>query len=188
MPVELLPGMSNVVRFPVERRARPTLELLRDIAPDVREVLNLGEAFGMEAPVPDLRERADAATAEYIGNQVPAHGQERDGMLRALQAEAVARAVAAARAAHGASLEATEAQQVLLHAQTDGRFWIDPLRERAERLTERAAVLLIEAHVRSEEAEGAARAVRLALRGEAWSPRDVAAEMEELLGLRRAAG
>jgi hypothetical protein len=180
--------MRNVVRFPVELRTRPTLELLRDIAPDVREVLNLVDAFGMEAPVPDLRERADAATAEYIGNQVPVHGQERDGMLRALQAEAVARAVTAARAAHDASVEAAEAQQVLLHAQTEGHFWIDPLRERAERRTERAAVLLLEAHVRSEEAEGAARAVALALRGQAWTPRDVAAEMEELLGLRRAAG
>ena len=29
MRVELLPGMTNVVRFPLERRARPTLELLR---------------------------------------------------------------------------------------------------------------------------------------------------------------
>ena len=55
MRVELLPGMTNVVRFPVERRARPTLELLRGIAPDVREVLNLAEAFGMEMPLPDLR-------------------------------------------------------------------------------------------------------------------------------------
>jgi hypothetical protein len=55
-------------------------------------------------------------------------------------------------------------------------------------LTERAAVLLVEAHVQSEEAEGAARAVGFALRGEAWTPRDVAAEMEELLGLLRAAG
>ena len=51
-----------------------------------------------------------------------------------------------------------------------------------------ATMLLIEAHVRSEEAAGAAPGVGLALRGEAWSPRDVAAEMEELLGLRRAAG
>jgi hypothetical protein len=94
--------------FRWELRARPTLELLRDIAPDVREVLNLIEAFGMEAPVPDLRERADAATAEYIGNQVPPHGQERNGMLRALQDEAVAPAVAAARAAYDASVEAAE--------------------------------------------------------------------------------
>jgi hypothetical protein len=65
MRVELLPGMTNVVRFPVERRARPTLELLRGIAPDVREVLNLAEAFGMEMPVPDLRERVDAASRAH---------------------------------------------------------------------------------------------------------------------------
>jgi len=54
MSVELLSGMTNVVRFPVERRARPTLELLRGIAPDVREVMNVAEAFGMERPLPDL--------------------------------------------------------------------------------------------------------------------------------------
>ena len=69
MSVELLSGMTNVVRFPVERRARPMLELLRGIAPDVREVLNVAEAFGMERPVPDLRERADVATAEHIAHQ-----------------------------------------------------------------------------------------------------------------------
>lgn len=34
MRVELLPGMTNVVRFPVERRAQPRLELLRGIAPE----------------------------------------------------------------------------------------------------------------------------------------------------------
>jgi len=33
---ELLDGMTNVVRFPVEQRARPTIELLRDIRPDLR--------------------------------------------------------------------------------------------------------------------------------------------------------
>ena len=31
MSVELLSGTTNVVRFPIERRARPTLELLRGI-------------------------------------------------------------------------------------------------------------------------------------------------------------
>ena len=46
MRVELLPGMTNVVRFPLEHRARRTLELLRGVAPDVREVLNVAEAFG----------------------------------------------------------------------------------------------------------------------------------------------
>ena len=68
MRVELLPGMKNVLRFPIERRARPTLDLLREIAPDVREVLNIAEAFGMEPPAHGLREHVDAATAGHIAD------------------------------------------------------------------------------------------------------------------------
>jgi len=33
MRIELTPGCSNVIRFPVEERAKPSLDLLRDIAP-----------------------------------------------------------------------------------------------------------------------------------------------------------
>jgi len=68
MRVELLPGGKNVLRFPIERRARPTLGLLREIAPDVREVLNIAEAFGMEPPAHGLREHVDAATAGHIAD------------------------------------------------------------------------------------------------------------------------
>jgi hypothetical protein len=187
MRVEPLPGMTNVVRFPVERRARPTLALLRDIAPDVREVMNLAEVFGMEAPVPDLRERTDAATAEYILNQVPTSGPRRGAALNDLEVPVIERAVAACRAAHDASVEAAEAEQVLLRAQTAGRFWVEALRERAERLTERGARLLLEAHAWAEEAEGVARAVGLARRGEVWTSRDGAAEMDALIAAHRAA-
>ena len=72
MRIELLPGETNVLRFPVEQRARPTLELLRDLAPDVREVLAVAEAYGLDMPVNDLRDRVDLSTAEHIANQVPA--------------------------------------------------------------------------------------------------------------------
>lgn len=89
MRIELLAGMMNVVRFPTERRARPTLDLLRAIAPDVREVLNLADAFGIEAPVHDLRDRVDAETAEHIVNQVPAQGLAREAMLRELEAPVI---------------------------------------------------------------------------------------------------
>lgn len=88
MRIELLPGMTNVVRFPVERRARATLELLRGIAPDVREVLSLAEAFGIEPPVHDLRERADAATADYIAAQVPRDAPTCQSALNSFQATA----------------------------------------------------------------------------------------------------
>ena len=70
MRIEMLPGMTNVVRFPVERRARPTLELLRDIAPDVREVLSIAEAFDLDMPAPGLRDRVDLETAEHILNMI----------------------------------------------------------------------------------------------------------------------
>ncbi len=176
MRVEVLPGMTNVVRFPVERRARPTLELLREIAPDVRVVPHIADVFGLEMPVPDLRERVDAATAEHIANQLPARGSEREAMLD----ELLESAVAACRAAHDARGEAAAAEQRLRHAQRTGHFWVEPLQERAEARAPRAAELLLVAHVPAEQAEGVARAVGLARSGEAWVPRNVNVEAEEL--------
>ena len=49
MQIELLPGLTNVIRFPLEERVRPSIMLLHEIEPDVREVLNLAEAF--QSPV-----------------------------------------------------------------------------------------------------------------------------------------
>src|SRR5207245_3470067 len=116
MRVELLPGMTNVVRFPLERRARPTLELLRGVAPDVREVLNVAEAFGMAMPVPDLRERVDAATAEHIANQTPAGGAAREAMLCELLEQVVAGAIASCREADAAWGAADAAEEALTQA------------------------------------------------------------------------
>ena len=73
MRAKTLPGLSNVVRFPVERRARPTMELLREIAPDVREVMAIADTFDLDVPV-DLRERVDAETAQYIVEQFSGTG------------------------------------------------------------------------------------------------------------------
>ena len=186
MRVELLPGMKNVLRFPIERRARPTLDLLREIAPDVREVLNIAEAFGVEPPAHNLREQVDAATAEHIANQVPTSGPRRAAMLTGLLDPVITAAVAACRASHDAWLEAAEAQQTLLRAQSDEAFWIEPLCERTEALARRAAERLLVAHMRVEEAEGVARAVSIARRGEEWMPRDGRAEADALFGFAAA--
>jgi hypothetical protein len=188
MRVELLPGMTNVVRFPLERRARPTLELLRAVTPDVREVLNVAEAFGMAMPVPDLRERVDAATAEHIANQIPAGGAAREAMLCELFEPVVAGAVASCREAHDAWAGATAAEETLRRARRAGYFRIESLQERAAALTWRAAELMMIAHMRAEEAEGVARAVGLARSGEAWRPRDVRREAEELFRFAPGAG
>jgi len=180
MSVELLSGMTNVVRFPVERRARPTLELLRGIAPDVREVMNMAEAFAMERPLPELRERADIATAEHIANQMPAGGVERERLLGEMLDPIIAAAIASCRVAHDAWLEAAAAEEVLVRARQAGHFPGEALEERAAALARRAAERLLVAHTRTEEAEGVARAVGFARSGEAWQPRDVRREAEEL--------
>jgi len=173
--------MTNVVRFPVERRARPTLELLRDIAPDVREVLSIAEAFDLDMPSPDLRDRVDLETAEHILNMI-AGMRMLPSALDELINPTVAQAVDACRAAHDVSVAAAEARQVLLSAQISGHFWLKPLRERAEDLTLRTAEFLIDAHTRVEEAEGVARAVGFARRGEKWLPRRHRADEEALFG------
>jgi hypothetical protein len=94
--------------------------------------------------------------------------------LSALLDPVVATAVEACRAARDSAIEAEEARRALLTALADdGRCRIDPLEERAGALASRAAKLLIAAYIRVEEAEGVARGVGLARRGEVWSPRDL---------------
>jgi hypothetical protein len=181
MRVELVVGATNVVRFPVERRARPTMELLRQIAPDVREVLLLVESFGLSLPDADPRTAADAEMAAHIANNVrPEPGALRKVELDGLLAPFMAEAVAVCRMAHDAAQSATEAQEHVVDAKVQGGYWIEALEARAEELTALAARRLVEAHVRSEQAEGANRAVCLAQRGEAWRPFTLEAEAEAL--------
>jgi hypothetical protein len=107
-------------------------------------------------------------------------------MLAELLDPVVAAAAAACRASHDAWADATDAQQVLLRAESDELFWIEPLRDRAEALTRRAAERLLVAHMRVEEAEGVARAVSIARRGDEWMPRDGRAEADALFGFAAA--
>ena len=184
MRIEWVPGQANVVRFPVERRASPTLDLLRGIAPDVREVMCLAESFGLPRPDPQARHEEDLGTADFIANHVvPEPGAMRRRALDELLADAVNTAIAACRAAHDASVVADEARQRLIDAQSEGGYWLQPLEQRADARTTEAAVLMIEAHEASERVEGAARAIGFARRGEAWKPFDLNAEAAALFGL-----
>ena len=173
MHIELLPGLDNVIRFPVERRARPTLELLREIAPDSREVSLTAHAFGLEEPPHDLRHVVDRRTAEHILNVVPSEpGEVRTAMLKGMLEPLVLAAIEACRVSHDTSCDLVATQERLLTAESSGSLWTAKLGERADALSVRSAKLLIEAHLRYEEVEGAARAVQGALRGEPWTPYD----------------
>jgi hypothetical protein len=66
MRYETLTLGGNVIRFPVELRAKPSINLLIDVAPDSREVELIAETFGFDAPDPEGRAKADRAMAERI--------------------------------------------------------------------------------------------------------------------------
>ena len=50
MRYETLTLGGNVIRFPAQFRAKPSIDLLIDVAPDLREVELIAEAFGLDAP------------------------------------------------------------------------------------------------------------------------------------------
>ncbi len=174
MRIELLPGTTNVIRFPVELRLSPTLDLLCELAPDVREVLNMADAFALEAPTDDIRERADEDAAALIAMQAPACEPGRAAMLCNLETSALHRAIDACRHHQTALHDAREAQDALvIYEKRPCAFWIDVLRQRSDAAVTRAAILLLQAHERSEEAFGVARAVAFARSCKAWGEETV---------------
>ena len=178
MSLDAVAGTSNVVRFPIERRS--TLDLLRGIAPDGREVSVLADTFEIVLPF-DLQDRADRDAAEHILNQAPASGRERDEMLRGMSNEAVTSAVAAVVRSQRAAQAAAAARLDLADAQTGFGEWLHDLEQAAADLSVDAAEAQVAAHGRTLQAFGVARAVDLAFRGEAWTPRDHHAEMDWLV-------
>lgn len=187
MHIEILPGTGNVVRFPVERRARATLAHLRELAPDVREVLLIAETFGFETVPFDYRDQVDAETARHIAENAPAPRLAPKALLRDVEAQAVSAAMAAVVTAKDGASRARSARSLLEMAELEGGYALGPLQDRAEFSAREAAALLIEAHGLCEAAEGVARAVRLARAGEVWAPSNSHAETEWLIAAQRAA-
>src|ERR1700733_8235884 len=96
MRYETLTLGGNVIRFPVELRAKPSIDLLIDVAPESREVELIAEAFGFEAPDPEGRVKGDRAMAERIaGMDLPVDREERRAVLNGILKPLVDRAVAA---------------------------------------------------------------------------------------------
>jgi hypothetical protein len=169
--IELLPGLSNVVRFPIELRQAPSLGVVGEIEPDFREVCYVAESFAIELPPADLRHRVAAETADYIATHfLPLARHERRAALVELSRPVLAAAVEACRRAERAARRSAAAEQKLLRAETEGSYWVQSLAASADASLQEAAELLIAAHQRCEEAHGVSRAVAFAQRGEPWTP------------------
>jgi len=186
--VEMLPGLDNVVRFPIELRVAPSMEVIYEIEPDCREVFQVAESFKLELPDPDLANQVDAETAIYIAEQIlPLTHAEQKTALGEMLDPVVKRAVHACRFMDRVSKQSVQAELALLQAQTDGGCYHLPLlEEKANALSNQAAELLILAYVRCREAHGAYRAISMAQRGETWTPYRVADTTEWLIEAGRA--
>jgi len=106
LAMTFMPVPSVVVRFPVELRAEPSMDLIREIEPDAREVLLVAECFGLEPPMLDLCDQVDAETARFIAEQVlPLSREERGRALRELLHPVVIAAVEACGMADGVTAQ-----------------------------------------------------------------------------------
>jgi len=178
---------GNVIRFPVELRAKPSIDLLIEVAPDSREVELVAEAFGFDAPDPEGRSKADRAMAEAIAKaELPADPKERRAALNAMLKPLVDRAVAACGEARQAGLRSDEAGGKLASAQMEGGFWLAPLEDAADHWAVESARLMLVAHEAAQAAHGAGRAIEFAKRGEPWRPPNVEEDVNALIAAQRA--
>jgi hypothetical protein len=163
----------EIIRFPVERVRRPSYTLLREVAPGRHEMESLAEAFQFEPVEIGYRDEIDRMIADQIAAAaIPTLKDEWREVLSRLAGQAVKRAVIACgrvRTAwdtcYAASLQANEARD-------QGRPHAAALQARADGLAEQAARASLTAYRMSEAAEGISRAIRFALHGQAWEPRD----------------
>src|SRR5271166_1034304 len=178
---------SNVIRFPVELRAKPSIDLLIEVAPDSREVELIAEAFAFEPPDPDGRGKADRAMAETIGKRdLPADPKERRAALNAMLKPLVDRAVAACGEARQTALRSDEAGEKLASAQIEGGYWLAPLEDAANHWAVESARLLLVAHEAAQAAHGAGRAIEFAKRGDPWRPSSIEEDVDALIAAQRA--
>lgn len=164
--------VGKVVRFPLLRVLPEREAAAHEAVPDVRVVLQIAEAFQLDMPAADLRERAEAAVAGFVeANVPPERGARRDAALRSLLLDYDSRATAAREVSDEAWAAAETAQaRVADLSQRRGDAGLEVLRRRADEQSGEAARLLLEAYELSVQASAAATVVRLARHGETWRP------------------
>jgi hypothetical protein len=180
----LTPG-GNVIRFPL--RAKPSIELLFDVAPDSHETELIAAVFGFDLPDPEGRSKADRAMAERIATtDLPADPKARRAALNAMLKPIVERAVAACAEARQAALRSDEAGAKLVSAQMEGGYWLKPLEDAAEHWAVESARLQLVAHAVAQAAHGAGRAIEMAKCGEPWRPANVEEDLAAIIAAHRA--
>ena len=117
--------------------------------------------------------------AERIATaELPADPKARRAALNGMLKPIVERAVAARRS--------DEAGEKLARAQIEGGHWLKRLEDAANNWAVESARLLLAAHEAARAAHGAARAIEMAKRGEAWRPADLDEDVDFLIAAQKA--
>jgi len=179
---ELLPATGNVYRFPVELAAKATADLLRSVAPDVREVSLVAEAFGLDEPPIEIRNASDRAMAERIAATTcwPENARAKRAALEAMLKPLLERALRMCREAREAGSQSDDAAEKFVSAELEGGYWLKPFKDASDYWAMESARRLNRAYTAAEVALGAERAVEFAIRGEVWRPFDLREEAEAL--------
>jgi hypothetical protein len=160
MRLELTVGDCHLVRFPVERRQKPSLQLLHDIAPREDHVTYVIESFCLKVSIANIRNEAMQGMTSHIAtHNWPDAREEMDAELADILEGFVTRAIEACIEADKANHIATTALTFSIDADAKGDIMASVLRAQADTLTTKAARRLVKAHMRIEEANGIADAI-----------------------------
>jgi len=186
MEIDLLPGTDGVVRFPVERRARPTLVLAEELAPrsDLADAMADERANGEGRPN-TLVQAVDAFTmlAQALGFSMG--GEASLAHLRAMNEVQVGRACTLGWAYRDAEAAAEAAELKLRNAKAAGfDGLVDGLHEQVRRCRSVWTACALAARAAADAARGAQEALDCHESGETWRRRTGSENGLLLLGLK----
>ncbi len=170
MDIDYLPGTGGVVRFPVERRARPTLLLAEELAPREDLAAAMADEIAGDEGRPDtLAEAAEAFTrlAEALAFSMGVDAAV--AHLRAMNAMQVERACTLGWAYRDAEAAAEQARLRWRTAKAAGRDGLlDGLDEQVCRTRSEWTARALAARAATDAARGAKEALDCFERGEPW--------------------
>ena len=171
MKYNLIPGIGGVVRFPVERRANPTLGLADELAPPDDLAMSIADERAGDDEAPDVRAEAAHAFARLAEALEFGMGQEAAmAGLRAMVQLQVEQACAAGWRHRDAKAAMEEADATLKMARdlNSQEAWIRSLGEGLRAARAEWSDLALAARAATDAACGAQEALDCHERGEVW--------------------
>ncbi len=165
---------ENLVRFPVEKRAPISYEMMCDLAPDWRMISHLVDALEIDDYDRDVGDKADCAMAEALrAMDLPKEAAARRRVFAELRAQALRPAIAACVEAKRIADATYQAGRVANDAEQNKELNAFALGRRANHFVHSSARAALEAHQLCEIARGKCRALTQAEMDEPWVPFDV---------------